>query len=163
MFVMQKILKNKLLEYIRDSNPDILFALEAEASVTIWLTDKVHTVDTLIEQLKEMKQSDYQIEETCMEILTQDLRPSKYNFISNLLEEEFEQHYQRLLQTGLLQHEVINLIHHCQSAFDDLNFSEDNEDNQFLRYAIIGCISEYFESESETVSHELQQSTETEG
>jgi hypothetical protein len=160
---MQKILMNKLLEYIRHNNPDILFALEAEAGVTIWLTDKVHTVDKLIEQLKKQQQPDYQIEETCMEELTKDLRPSKYNYINNLLEEEFEQHYQRLLQTGLLQHEVINLIHHCQPVFDDLNFSEDNEENQFLWYAITGSISEYFESESETVSHELQQSAETQG
>jgi hypothetical protein len=160
---MQKVLIGKLLEYVRDNNPDILFALEAEASLTTWLTDKVHTVDIIIEQLKEQQLPNYQIEEICMEELTKDLRPSKYNYIYKLLEEEFEQHYQRVLQTGLLQHEVINLIHHCQSAFEDLNFSEDNEDNQFLKYAIIGCVSEYFESESETVSHELQQPTETQG
>jgi hypothetical protein len=134
---MQEILINKLLKYIRDNNPEILFALEAEATVTIWLSEKVSAVDTLIIQLKEQLQPDYEIEEICMDIITKDLRPSKYNYICNLVEEEFEQHYQQLLQTGLLQHEVINLIHHCQSTFDDLKFSEETEDNQFLRYAWI--------------------------
>jgi hypothetical protein len=160
---MQEILMNKLLEYIRDNNPDILFALEAEAAVTTWLSEKVSAVDTLIIQLKEQQQPDYEIEETCMDIITKDLRPSKYNYICNIVEEEFEQYYQQLLQTGLLQHEVINMIHDCQSAFDDLKFSEETEDNQFLRYTIIGTVSDYLNSENENVSHELQQPTETAG
>jgi hypothetical protein len=158
---MQKILMNKLLEYIRDNNPDILFALEAEAAVTIWLSEKVSAVDNLIIQLKEQQQPDYEIEETCMDIITKDLRPSKYNYICNIVEEEFEQYYQQLLQTGLLQHEIINMIHHFQSAFDDLKFSEETEDNQFLRYAIIVAVSDYLDSENENVSNELQQPTET--
>jgi hypothetical protein len=159
---MQEILINKLLEYIRDNNPDILFVLEAEAAVTTWLSEKVSTVDNLIIQLKQ-QQPDYEIEETCMDVITKDLRPSKYNYICNIVEEEFEQYYQQLLQTGLLQHEVINMIHHCQSTFDDLKFSEETEDNQFLRYAIIGAVSDYLDSENENVSHELQQPTETAG
>jgi Domain of unknown function (DUF1896) len=160
---MQEILINKLLEYIRDNNPDILFVLEAEATVTIWLSEKVSAVDNLIIQLKEQQQPDYEIEETCMDIITKSLHPSKYNYICNIVEEEFEQYYQQLLQTGLLQHEVINMIHDCQSAFDDLKFSEETEDNQFLHYTIIGAVSDYLNSENENVSHELQQPTETAG
>jgi hypothetical protein len=76
---MQEILINKLLEYIRDNNPDILFALEAEAAVTTWLSEKVSIVDMLIIQLKEQQQPDYEIEETCMDIITKDLRPSICN------------------------------------------------------------------------------------
>jgi hypothetical protein len=78
---MQEILINKLLEYIRDNNPDILFALEAEVAVTTWLSEKVSIVDMLIIQLKKQQQPDYEIEEICMDIITKDLRPSKYNYI----------------------------------------------------------------------------------
>jgi Domain of unknown function (DUF1896) len=160
---MKEILQTKLFEYIRDNNPDILFVLVAEATVTIWLSENVNAVDILISQLKEEGLSDYEIEETCMDIITKNLRPSKYNYICNLLEEEFEQHYQQLSQTGLLQHEVINMIHHCETTFDDIKFSEETEDNQFLHYAIIGAVSDYLDSEYENVSHELQQPTETAG
>jgi predicted AAA+ superfamily ATPase len=53
---------------------------------------------------------------------------------------------------------------YCQSVFDDLNFSEENEDNRFLRYAITGVLKEYLDNvKSENVSDELQQSTKTEG
>lgn len=160
---MQNILMNKLLEYIRDNNPDILFELEASQGVTAWLTNKVSTVESLIKEMKEQLLPDYQIEEACIREMTEELRPSKYNYILNLLEEEFEQEYNKLLQSGLLQHEVINMINRCLPIFSDLNFSEENEDNNFLRYAIINAVSEYLYSENETVSNELQQPTETEG
>ena len=162
---MIEILQSKLFEYVRDNNPDILFELEADANVTVWLSERVNGVEPLINELQSQSLPEYEIEEACMAELTNNLRPSKYNYILNLLEEEFENDYNKLLQAGLLQHEVINMINQCDSVFADLNFSEENDDNEFIRYAIIGELSEYFQSnrEVETVSNELQQPTETAG
>lgn len=87
----------------------------------------------------------YVIERSCMDILTQDLRPSKFKYISNVLEEDFADTYQLLQDSGALKFEVIHMISLCQSVFEDLDFSEENEENQFLRYAIIGVIKEYFQ------------------
>ena len=142
---MQEILVNKLHQYIRENNPDMLLQLEEDGKVTEYLTDKVRTVDALINQL-DKGQPAYIIEDACMDVLTQDLRPSKYNYISNLLEEEFEPIYQQLKESGVLQFEIINLINDCHQVFDDLKFSEANEDNKFLRYAMLGAIGEYLES-----------------
>ncbi len=80
-----------------------------------------------------------------MDVLTQDLRPSKFNYISSIIEEEFETTFRQLQESGTLKFEVINLIQECQPVFDDLIFSEENEDNQFLRHCIAGTISEYLE------------------
>ena len=90
---MKGLLMNKLLEYIRDNNPDILFELEAKGSLTIWLSEKISVADSLIQQLKDQRLPEYEIEETCMDVITKDFRPSKYNYILNLLEEEFEVDY----------------------------------------------------------------------
>lgn len=161
---MQQTLMNKLHEYIRENNPDLLFQLEEDGKVTEYLSDKIITVSVLIKQM-DIGQPAYIIEDACMDVLTQDLRPSKFNYISNLLQEEFETTYNQLQESGTLKLEVINLIDQCQPVFADLNFSEENEDNQFLRYAIIGTISGYLEgvtSENENVNDGLQQSTETE-
>ena len=162
---MQQTLMNKLHEYIRENNPDLLCQLEEDKKVTEYLSDKISTVSVLIKQMG-IGQPAYIIEDACMDVMTQDLRPSKFNYISNLLQEEFESTYNQILESGTLKFEVINLINQCQSVFDDLNFSDENEDNQFLRYAIIGTISEYLEgvtSENENVKDGLQQSTKTEG
>lgn len=160
---MKEILIGKLLEYIRDNNPDILFALEAEDKLRLWLYSKAETVESLWQEMETEKQPAYIIEETCLLELTKELRPSRYNYILNLLEQEYENDYTILGKSGLLQHEVVNMIGYCDSVFNDLNFSEENEDNQFIRYAICGAVSEYLDSNrvNENVSNELQQSAET--
>jgi hypothetical protein len=162
---MQEILLNKLLEYIRENNPDILFQLEQEAGLTNYLTDKVSSVMELVQSMKAQKQPDYIIEEASMNYMTAELRPSKYNYISGILNEEFGSEYNRMLESGLAMTETINIISYCESVFYDLNFSEENEDNRFIRYAITGLISEYLQhnSENENVSNGLQQSAETAG
>ncbi len=160
---MKEILIGKLLEYIRESNPDILFALEAEDKLRLWLYTKVDSVEPLWQQMETDNHPAYIIEEACINELTSELRPSRYNYIINLLENEFEQEYKLLQQSGLLQHETVNMIGYCDSVFNDLKFSEENEDNHFIRYAISGAISDYLENNSviENVSNELQQSAET--
>jgi len=142
---MKEILIGKLLEYIRDNNPDILFALEAEDKLRLWLYSKAESIESLWQQMETDKQPAYIIEEACLNELTRELRPSRYNYIINLLEQEFEQEYKLFQESGLLQYEAVNLINYCDSVFNDLKFSEENEDNRFIRYAICGAISEYLD------------------
>lgn len=162
---MKEILISKLFDYIRDNNPEMVFALEAEDKLRYWLYDKVSSFEGLMNELRKSRQPDHMVEETCMDEMTKELRPSRYNYIINLLEQEFEKDYNKLVQSGLLQHEVVNMIGYCQSVFDDLKFSEETEDSRFTHYAIAGAISEYLESNrgNENVSNELQQSAEAEG
>lgn len=157
---MQEILINKLHEYIRENNPDMLLQLEEDSKVTEYLSNKISTIDGLLEQL-DKEQPAYIIEEACMDILTQDLLPSKFNYICGILEEEFEATYHQLHESGMLPFEVINLINHCQPVFDTIGFTDENEDNRELQYSITGAIGEYLDrtSENESVSHELQQPT----
>ena len=159
---MQQTLISKLHEYIRQNNPDFLVQLEEDGKVVEYLLAKINVVAASINKA-EKEHTSYILIDTCMDLLTKELRPSKYNYIRNILEEEFEERNQQLIESGLLQFEVINIIAYCQSVFDDLNFSEENEENRFLRYAITGVIKEYLdERTSENVKDGLQQSTKTE-
>ena len=161
---MQGILINNLYQYLRENNPDILLGLGETGSVTTYLSNKVGSVDSLYEQLIKEHTPAYILEELCMNALTEDLKPSRYNYILHILEAEFEIKYNEFTELGLLIYEISNMIKYCQSVFDDLNFSEENEDNRFLRYAITGVINEYLNTvTNENVSNGLQQSTKTEG
>jgi len=142
---MQEILIKKLHEYIRENNPDILVQLEEERKVTEYLSDKIKLVDSLLQETG-IKQPAYIIEEACMDILTEDLRPSKYHYIRAILEEEFEAAYSRLQNSGTLQFEVINLVKYCQPLFDAVGFTLENEDSRELNYSVTGAIAEYLES-----------------
>lgn len=159
---MQGILINNLYQYIKENNPDILLELEQAGNTTQYLNNKVSTVDSLIEQLGKEGKRLHIIEEMCMQFLTEDLKPSRYNYILHILESEFGQQYNQFIESGLL-FEINNIIKHCKPVFDDLNFSEENEDNRFLSLAIIGVVKEYLSNvTSENVKNELQQPTETE-
>ena len=156
-------LRNKLLEYIRDNNPDVLFQLEQEAGLTQYLNQKLNDVTGLLDRLKKESKPGYLIETICLDQMTNELRPSKYNYICNILSEEFEKEFSQMVNAGLLQYEVINIVTYCLPIFEDLRFSEETADNRFTRYAIAGMISEYLESNSvkEKVSNGLQQSAKT--
>ncbi len=141
---MKDILNSRLHQYIKENNPDLLLQLEEQGKVSEYLSNKISSVETLFQQL-EKEHPAYIIEETCMNTLTEDLRPSKFNYICNILEEEFEATYHRLREAGALKFEAINLIEHCQPVFDELIFIKENEDDRQLKYLIIAKISDYLD------------------
>jgi hypothetical protein len=149
--------------YLQENNPEVLIQLGEESKVTDYLLNKVGMVDSLINE--EDDQYGYILETACMDILTQDLKPSRYRYICNILEEEFEDYYEKSEATGLKKLEAINLLGYCKQVFDDFGFNEESEDNRWLRYLIIGSISEYIEngSSKKSVSDGVQGSTKITG
>ena len=146
---MQEILVRKLHDYIRENNPDLLFTLQQESKVTAYLQDNVSTVDELIHSLLGNNQPVSLIEELCMKELTKPLRPSRFNYLKVLLEQEFQKDYERFYENGILTMELINIISACDPVFDELEFSEEKEDDRNLRYAMIGAVHEYLKVNSE--------------
>lgn len=140
---MQEILINKLHQYISENNPDLLIALEERNETTSFLNNKVTGIDNLISELKTANKPEYIIEEVCMDALTKELKPGRYNYIKNILEEEFEYAFYNFKRLGILVYEVINIINYSQDVLKDFDFTEENEDIRSFRYAVTGLISEY--------------------
>lgn len=149
---------------MEENNPELLVQLGEESRVTDYLLNKVAMVDSLISE-EEDDQPAYILETACMDILTQDLKPSRYQYICKILQEEFKDYYETLEPTGLQKFEAINLLDSCKEVFDEFGFDEESEDNRLLRYLIMGSISEYFEhgSSKKSVSDGLQDSTKITG
>lgn len=162
---MREQLTHLLLRYIKENNPDLLYQMENETVLVEWLAKRVNSVSGLWEQMKRKRQPDLSIEEACLDTLTKDLRPSRFQYINRILEEDFSAERSVLKTNGVLRFEIINLIGYCQSTFDDLRFSEENEDNRFTRYAITGMIKDYLQENSvnEAVRNVLQQPAEIQG
>lgn len=144
---MQETLIRKLHEYIRENNPDLLLTLQEENRVTDYLQENVASLDDMIQQLFSENKPVLVIEQLCMDELTKPLRPSRFNYLKEVLEEEFPSAYERFRQHGVLTTELINLITACDEVFDEVNFSEENEDDRYLRYAIIGAVHDYLNKE----------------
>lgn len=144
---MQAVLIEKLHGYIIHNNLDLLISLQQEGKVSSYLQEKVATANDLLSQLQSLNTPPYIIEEQCLEFLTKDLRPSKFNYLLAALEEDFETDYQRFKESGILTYEVINLIEACASVFETLEFTSASEDDRHLRYAITGAIKEYLDKQ----------------
>lgn len=140
---MKEILKEKLWAYIIINNPDLMISLEEDHSVIQYLDTKVNEVMPLAEQLLNEGKPNHIIEELCINVMTEDLKPSRYQYIRSVLEEEFPRDYERLKENGTLTYEVVNLIAVCEQVFSDFDFNKENEDNRFLKYAIIGQVHDY--------------------
>lgn len=149
---------HKLFDYVCDNNPDLLVRLEDDFAITTYLTDKVAVIKETIQQY--CTKPLYLLEEICMDLLTKDLRPSKYLYITHVLEYEFSSAYLYLKRVGTIKYEVINLISYCDHVFDSMNFSEATEDSRLLYYGIAGAVSQYFDqSVSETETSEQWDTT----
>jgi hypothetical protein len=140
---MEDLLKEKLWFYIIHNNPDLMFALQEEYDVLGYLNEKVSSVKSLLEDMLSERTPQYIIEEICLNILTEDLKPSRFIYLRSLLSDEFETTYTAFQESGILTYEVINLIKNCQPIFETIGFTKENEEDPTLRNALIGQIADY--------------------
>jgi len=140
---MQNLLKEKLWAYIAENNPDLMFDLQEEYRVGEYLSEKIKNILPRIEELFTVGLPPYEIEQVCLKEMTAELRPSRFLYIRSVLEEEFPDDYNRLREAGLLTYEVINMMEPCKPHFEAFDFSQENEDNKHLRYAVIAEIHDY--------------------
>ena len=140
---MEDILKEKLWFYIIHNNPDLMFTLQEEYNVLGYLNEKVNGVKSILEDMLSEGTPQYIIEEICLNILTEDLKPSRFIYIRSLLAEEFEKTYTIFHESSILTYEVINLMESCKEVFETIGFTNENEEDPTLRNALIGQIADY--------------------
>jgi len=147
---MQMILMEKLRGYIHQNNPDLMLELQREFRLTAYLEEQVTGIQGLLAQLTLENKPVYIIEELCLNAMTAALRPSKFNRIISILETEFENDSQRMKSSGILTYEAMNLIAVCAPVFETFGFTESNENDNFLYYALTGSIQEYLKPLSDS-------------
>lgn len=140
---MEDILKEKLWFYIIHNNPDLMFTLQEDYSVLDYLNKKISSVKSILEDMSSDGTPQYIIEEICLNVLTEDLKPSRFLYIRSLLSDEFEKTYTAFQESGILTYEVINLMESCKPIFETIGFTKENEEDPNLRNALIGQIADY--------------------
>lgn len=140
---MKDLLTEKLRAYLIINNPDLTIQLREPYSAKQMIEDKVAAILPFLEQLQSEGKPEYIIEELCMNELTAEFRPSKFNYIKTILEEEFTADHDALVKAGVLTYEIINMMEICNDLFETFHFNEESEDNRFLKYAIIAAVHYY--------------------
>lgn len=140
---MKEQLTQELYNYLLENHADLLIALQEDHRLEHYLESKVSSVLEYANGLQAEKRPAYVIEALCLEELTRDLRPSRFLYMRDLLETEFEAAYRRFTDTGILTYELINLIGACEPIFEVFGFGEDYEESKELKHAVMGMIAEY--------------------
>lgn len=140
---MEELLKEKLWFYIIHNNPDLMFTLQEDYSVLDYLNEKISSVKSILDDMLSDDTPQYIIEEICLNLLTEDLKPSRFLYIRSLLSDEFEKTYAAFQESGILTFEVINLMESCKTVFETIGFTKENEEDPALRNALIGQITDY--------------------
>lgn len=140
---MEDILKEKLWIYIIHNNPDLMFTLQEDYSVLDYLNKKIDGVKSILDDMLSDGTPKYIIEEICLNVLTEDLKPSRFLYIRSLLSDEFEKTYAAFQESGILTYEVINLMESCKPIFETIGFTKENGEDPILRNALIGQIADY--------------------
>lgn len=140
---MEDLLKEKLWFYIIHNNPDLMFTLQEDYSVLDYLNEKISSVKSILDDMLSDGTPKYIIEEICLNVLTEDLKPSRFLYIRSLLSHEFEKTYAAFQESGILTYEVINLMESCKTVFETIGFTKENEEDPNLRNALIGQIADY--------------------
>lgn len=143
---MQEILLHRLHDYMRHCNPDQLIRLQAQGKVTEYLTDKVKLIDPLLNEMLLATASPLAIEEVCMNVLTEDLKPSKYLYIQEILLEFFGATYVQWQRDNILLYEIINILDGCASVLRYWHLPEEHPENLLRRHAVEHYIREYIKT-----------------
>lgn len=139
----KEALEEKLWQYIVEYNPDLLLKLQEDHIASDYLDKKVKSIQPVLSRLTADGAPGYIIEEISMEMLTRDLRPSRFAYIRNILREEFAGYFLYMQETGQLTYEIVNLIGECNRTFDTFAFSEERKEDKELRQRIAGIIDHY--------------------
>ncbi len=144
---MQDLLHIKLHNYLAVHYPDMLLALREEGREEAYIQEMVEGISGQMEELLDAGTPAYVVEIHCMDVLITSLSPSRYDYIYNILEDEFAERLETFERLGITLFEIINIIIDCGGLLDDYD-----EDDRLLKYKVIGVIAEYF-ANPETVGH----------
>lgn len=133
-------LQGLLLGYIKANNPELLFQLEQDDALHQWVMEKIQEVELVLNNAKPTNLS----ETAFMKMFRADLQPSRFRFVRDLLEAEFTDAHDRMLEAGTLQYELVNIVCACHDLFDDMPLMHDMENPQ-LDHAIAGVINDYLQ------------------
>jgi hypothetical protein len=144
---MLEALIHKLHTYLIENNPDLLLDLQEENRLTAYLQDKVKSVEQTLWQLQDSEAPQYIMEEILMDMLTEDLKPSRFNYVCSILQEVLPDKFEQLQEGGTLTYEGVNLVAECRSIFDSSGFSAATEASPVLHQVVADIIRQYFQKQ----------------
>ncbi|NCI51305.1 hypothetical protein GWC95_15360 [Sediminibacterium roseum] len=136
---MSDKLQGLLLGYIRENNPELLQQLDEDDALHAWVLEKIHDVELVLQHSKPGRIPDGEF----LDLMTASLKPSRFHYMRDLLEDQFPEEFDQLLASGTLRFEIIQLIGLCGHLFEEMPLRADMEENVQLDYAVKNVVFQH--------------------
>jgi hypothetical protein len=70
------------------------------------------------------------------------LPPSPVDFLEDVLEQDFQGHWLRFHEAGIIRYELLNICAACEAVLQEFGWPA-ADDSRLLRYAVITAIDDY--------------------
>ncbi|WP_354375900.1 hypothetical protein [Pedobacter africanus] len=134
---------NGLTAYVAENNPELAITLSPKVSMIDFLNGKVQLVLPVAARLIQSGKSKDEVIRACINIMTVELRPSRYQYIRGLVESDFPEDFLRMQANGVLKAEVVHLVCSAAIIFRSFDFSEETAQSNLLRHAIVAHIADH--------------------
>lgn len=140
---MEATLLENFRVYLVNNNPELVLMNVERYSLSRYISDKMEQVRPLMKRLLEEGHPGYLVSLICHSKLIEGLRPSKANYIKEILESDFPTENFRMKEYGVLTYGVVNLIELCEPLFQAYSFNEENLLSQLLRCDVVSVVHDY--------------------
>ena len=140
---MEAVLLERFSAYVVDHHPELVMKSPVEYPLSQWVRERMTAVLPTLKFLQDKGAPVHVVIATCMEELTRDLRPSKADYLSEVLAKEFPREQRTMVQARTLTYNVVELIRHCDEVLQNFGFRESNVGSTLLRHAVIAEVAEY--------------------
>ncbi|WCT13324.1 hypothetical protein [Mucilaginibacter jinjuensis] len=69
---------------------------------------------------------------------------SPFDFLEDVLEQDFRGHWLRFHEAGIIRYELLNICAVCEATLQEFGWPE-ADDSRLLRYAVITAIDDYLQ------------------
>lgn len=152
---MESVLIAEMVRVVVFQYPEIISSFPDNERFDAYLLEQLQILRPIFEEYCQTGIAKTEAMELTMKHWAQILGPSKYNFIEDILEAEFEDAYNDYEQMGLLQLEVMNLADVCSTEFERFGFDAD-DGNRLLYYGIVSRMEEHFKGEAKLIKDGVQ-------
>lgn len=140
---MEAVLLDRFSAYVVDHHPELVMKSPVEYPLSRWIRERMAAVLPTLKFLQDKGTPEHVVIATCMDELTRDLRPSKADYLREVLVAEFPREQHTMVQAGTLTYNVVELIRHCDEVFRNFGFRESNVGSTLLRHAVIAEVADY--------------------
>ena len=140
---MEAELLEKYRVYITTHNPELVLMNQDIYPLSRYIRERMDQVMPTLKYLQDIGKPEHEVIALCLDHLTRELKPSKADYLREVLETEFPREQHTLRQAGTLTYNVVALIRHCDEVFGSFGFRENHTGSTLLRHAVIARVQDY--------------------